>query len=182
MNVGVTRRNFRQYDRDLGQAGLVVPQLLSAASVASSALVANRAYYVRFVPSRTMLIDRIAFVLTAASGTDDPCDAGIYSSALARLTSAGATTGKLNASNNTVQTATFTAVTLTAGTVYYAAFAANSTASVLHTSVVTGSYFDLFGTTTGVRGAGTQATAYPLVDPGSITGTSNVPILAVRES
>lgn len=120
MPVELTRRNFRQYDRDDGQSGILAPND-PGVSAGSLTAVTTNAYFSRFVPSRSMTIVNIAFAVTTAASVDDPCDVGIYTVSganLTRVVSAGATSGKLNAGGR--QSIAITATTLAAGTVYYA--------------------------------------------------------------
>lgn len=163
-------------DRDNGQAGIVAPGAVSTRT--STALTANRAYAVRFVPSRRMVITKINFRLSTVSGTDDPVDVGIVSSAGAKLVTSGATTGKLNSTTGT-KSVTIAATILNAGTVYYAVLAANSTATLEFAGVVG----DAFGTAMPQAEALYKATSYPI--PTSLTAmtvTDSAPMLWVRES
>lgn len=148
---------------------------------------ANRAYFGRFVAPRDMTIALIAFVTTVAATNDDACDVGIYSSSLARIVSAGATTGKMNATAG-VQTISITATPLTKGTVYYAAFsygAVGGTAATLWSIGPAGANNGsiIFGSTVPSLIQGKADTSHPLPNPlvsgGNISG---VPVLALRES
>ncbi len=121
----VQRNQLRQYDRDNGQAGLIVPS--QAPLTSATALTASRAHVARFVPSRPMSITKIGFVVSTAAGSDDACDVGLYDAAWARLVSAGATSAKMNVLG--FQTVSFTATLLQAGVVYYAAFSLGAVGS-----------------------------------------------------
>jgi hypothetical protein len=163
---------------DEGQAGMIAPSGRYGTTLV--ALLANRAYYLRFVPERTVSVTKIAFVLVTPSGTDDPVDVGIYSAAASRIVSSGATTGKLNAAAGR-QEVSFTSTPLTAGTVYYAALSANSTASLMFvTGAASAAY--LFGNAMPTAGVLIQATAHPLPSTATPTSTATAgpgPVLAV---
>jgi hypothetical protein len=153
------------------------------ANASTLALTANRAYYLRVVPSRSMAITKVAFNVTSASGTDDPCDVGIYDSTLAtKIVSAGATTGKLNGAGG-IQTINITA-NLAAGNVYYVAFAANSTATLNSVLINANNTAGLFGTSAPQAEMLFLNTAYPLaagpITPGGVIG--NAPMIVLRES
>jgi hypothetical protein len=175
-------QTVRFVDKDNGQAG-IYPSVGGIVSVSTMVLTANRAYYARIVPSRSMAITKVAFNVTSASGTDDPLDIGLYDSTLAtKLASTGATTGKLNGAGG-IQTVTV-AWTLAAGTVYYAAFAANSTATLNSVQINANNAAALFGASAPQAEFMFLNSAYPLA-AGPITpgGTiSNFPLLAIRES
>lgn len=181
----VSRRNFRQYDKDNAQAGLIAPTH-RVSNNAATAIVASRAYVARFVPSRPMRIISIAFSVSTAAGSDDACDVGIFNAALTTLlTSAGATTGKLNGLG--VSNVTFTPVNLAANTVYYAAFScgtiATTAASLTMSTYTVNNMADLFGNTAGIREQSSQATAHPLTAPFTLgAALVSVPYLALREA
>lgn len=183
----VTARNFRRYDRDNGQAGMIAPSTGGIyAAQGSIALTASRAYLARFVPSRTFSATVIAFVCSTAAGADDAVDVGLYDSAYGRLVSAGATTGKLTGTG--LKTVTVAATTLQAGNVYYAAFSVGTfggtAGQVLMTNLAASSApVDFFGSGAGVRELTFMASAHPLPSTVTAAGTiGQVPILAVRES
>jgi hypothetical protein len=183
--IGLTP-SLRPLDRDNGQPGLIAPGYSVLGFNAVQALTAGRATVARFVPSRPMTINLIAFVVTTAAGADDACDVGIYDASYSRIVSAGATTGKLNSTG--VKTITISPTTLVAGTVYYAAFSVvtpfgGTAASLVMTTTSSGSMFDLFGTTAGLREVTFQSAAHPLAATFTSGGNvSAVPILALRES
>lgn len=175
-----------KYDRDNGQAGIYAPAMELPVGQTTLALTANRAFFGRFSPSRETVVTKLAFVLITAAGADDAVDVGIYSSDLTRLGSAGATTGKLTGSAG-VRTVDLSApLTLTAGTVYYAAFSSGtqggSAGAVLGVSHGHGNAPDLFGATAGLRETAYMNTAHALPSSASFTSAGNCPILAVRES
>jgi len=132
---------------DAGQAGLYSPASAPLAG-ASVGLTANRIYVVRFVAPRNATITKLAFAVTTASGSDDPCDAGIYSGSLQSLLgSVGSGLGRLNAIG--LRTLNLQApVSLLAGAVYYTAFGAaafGGTAASLVMTVCTPTLLNVFG-------------------------------------
>lgn len=176
---------FRQYDRDNGQPGIIAPATTHGFTQ-TVLLTASRGYYGRFVPSRPMRIVSMSFVVTSFATNDDACDVGIFNSALDTLLgSAGATTGKLNATTG-VKTCTLTSpVNLSAGAVYYAGFSVGTvggTAATVET-VSTGSSIgnDIFGATAGLREMGIKASAHPLAAPVVTSATTSTVFLALNE-
>lgn len=116
-------------------------------------MVASRCYVARFVPNRSFVATRISFHIVTASATDDAIDVGILNSSYSRLVSSGATTGKANAPTG-VKTISITATPLTAGQIYYAAFAygASGAPAQLATSTTgVAASGDLLGATAGTR-------------------------------
>lgn len=115
-------RNLYDYDRDEGAKGMLAP-LCRGWNFAALTLVANRAYYVRFVPSRAMLVDAIQFGVSTLAGSDDAVDVGLFNSLLNPLATAGATTGKLITAigQKTVTFSGAATVQLLPRTTYYAA-------------------------------------------------------------
>lgn len=183
----LVRRNFRRYDRDNGQAGIVAPTH-GLGSNSAIVVTASRGYIARFTPSRPMTITSISFVLTTASSTDDACDVGIFSGDLAtKLVSAGATSGKLNGTLG-LQTIPVTATTLAAGQVYYAAFSIGTIGGTVPqfamSSFASTGMAVAFGATAGLIEQGHQSSAHPLAAPFTpvSTGIASVPILILRES
>lgn len=184
MPVELIRRNFRQYDRDQGETGILAPSC-PGYSRSNLTLVANQAQIGRFVPSRPMSIALISFAVSTAAGSDDACDVGIYNSALTtKIASAGATTGKLNGTG--VKTIAVVA-SLQAGTVYYAALscgAIGTTAAIIGGGAFTvANYGALFGAGAPNQDAMFLAASHPL--PASLagaSGTSTAPLLGIRES
>lgn len=175
------------FDRDQGLPGMFAP-LVGVYGVSAQALTASRAYFNRFVPSRNMTVTLIGFNVTTASGSDDACDAGIYTfsgSTLTRVASAGATTGKLNALGPKTLSVS---ASLTAGTVYYAGFSVGTfggTAGQLMMASAAGNGgFDVFGTALGSTISCFKASSHPLGTPVSSlsTNASTTPLLAIRES
>jgi hypothetical protein len=145
----------------------------------------------RFVPKRDMTIVTIAFATSVAAGSNDACDVGILDSSGTKIVSSGATTGKLNATAG-VQSIGISSTPLKAGTVYYAAFAygaIGSTAAQLASKLFgTGAGGGLFEATPGTIDNTCQNLAKDvsgLVVTTTLTScflTSNVPVLALRES
>ena len=148
-----------------------------------AALVSNRGYVARFVPSRNYVITLVAFAIGTASGSNDPLEIAVYDSTLStKLATTGAVSGLLN-SGTGVKTTSFS-ISLTAGTVYYGAFASQSTATL------TMANFDqalnaprLFGTSAPQTLFGDGSTSYPLPTPFVIGANAAIfPVLAFRES
>lgn len=169
-------------DRDNGQAGLYAPAgNFPIVGPALVTLTANRAYAARICPSRRMLVTSIAFAVGTQSGTDDPCDVGIYSADLGtKLISAGATSGKLNSTG--AKSVAITTTELLPRTVYYVAFAANSTAALLGISFQAGSACELFGSSAPQLEALIKNTSYPLPSSlSSVSSPTSMPLLAARE-
>lgn len=163
-------------DRDNGQAGILAPST-PRFGLAPTALVANQVYLLRFVPSRTMTITRLGFRVTTASGTDDPVMVGIYDAAATRVVASAALTGLLNSTGT--KSATVAATVLTAGSVYYAAIAANSAAALSFAAGIG----DGFGAAAPAAEILTKAASYPL--PTTLSGLAVAdagPALWVRES
>lgn len=134
-----------------------------------------RAYFLRFVASRSLTIAALGFSVSTAATLDDPCDVGIYAAdGVTRLGSSGATTGKLNATG--AKSVPLTAgVALTAGTVYYAAFAVTvlgTGSTITARTLQSVGVVDLFGSSAPNRLGGFTDTAYPLANPSSIGGAS----------
>lgn len=150
---------------------------------------ASRAYAVRLVPRRNLTVVKIGFVTTLAATNDDACDVGIYASDLAtKLVSAGATTGKMNATAGP-QSITVSSTALTAGTTYYLAFSygtVGGTAGRLlmadYNSIANAPA--IYGNTAGKREMFTKAASHPL--PASLTSadatTTQAPMLTALES
>jgi hypothetical protein len=178
----ITGRGAMDYDRDNGQAGMYAPP--TTAPQVASALTASRASFARFVPSRSMTIARLAFLVTTAAGADDACDVGIYDSTGTRIVSSGATLGKLNSTG--VKTVDIAPTTLAAGSVYYAAFSVGTfggtAPSVILSNFANSQMTTLFGTASGVRETGLVAASHPLpVGPVTMDFAGAVPLMAVRE-
>lgn len=177
--------NLRPLDRDNGQAGVYAPMTFGNVGQTTLALTANRAFLGRFTVSRTMTVTKVAFILITAAGADDEVDVAIYSSALARLGSAGATTGKLTGAAGVRTVDLSASLTLAPGT-YYAGFSSGtqggSAAAVLSNAYGNGNAPDIFGSTAGLRESAYANTSHPLPNPIAFTSAGNVPIMAVRES
>lgn len=165
-----------QVDRDNGQPGMIAPGT-PLSTLSTVALTSGRACLARFVPSRTMYITKLAFRVQTASGTDDPCDVGIYDASGTRLVSSGAKTSFLNTTGT--KSITITTTKLTAGVPYYAAFSATSRASLSHATVIG----DGFGAGAPALELQKKDASYPL--PTSLTGlggSDSGPVIFVRES
>lgn len=171
-------------DEANGQAGITAPSFRGWAA-GTLTVTANRAYYMRFVPSRDMLVTSIAFMVFTVDAANPNVDVGIYDASGARLVSSGATAGKLNALGK--QSVTITATLLRAHTVYYAALSTPSAAvAQLHGASGSGtnSVFYLYGSTMPTAEAMVETPAHPL--PATATGivaggNPAGPILAVNE-
>ena len=75
----------------------------------------------------------ISYNVLTAAGSNDNVDVGIYDSALAKIVSSGSTAGKLNATGR--QSVSVTTSNLSAGGIYYVAFACvavGTTAAILN--------------------------------------------------
>lgn len=185
--TGQTTTTLVPFDKSNGQAGMYAPSgmfwLPSAFAVA-----ANAGKIARFVPSRNMTITNIAFAVTAVTigDTANPnVDVGIYTAALAKIVTSGATAGKLTTTG--VKQVTITTTALTAGTVYYAGISVGAigttTASIMGVSPASLSTAQLFGATAGLCELDSANTVHPLPDPWVIGQTSGTgPLLALRES
>lgn len=180
---GTTRRRFiansgptsslRNVDRDYGQAGMLAAPGLGWA-LGTRSVAANQLTFVRFVPSRDMTIGTLRIIVTTAAGADDASDAAILDAAtMARLASAGAVTGKLNATG--FKDYAITPLTVRAGTVYYAAHSTGAlggtAAAVMALSagnVAAGA--GAFGTTNPTAEAGQKSSAHPIANPVASAG------------
>lgn len=173
--------------RENAQPGLLAPTSRGW-NWGQRAVQVNQAYLSRVVPTRQIVVSKIAFVVGTAASVDDAVDVGIYDQALARLVSTGSTAGQLNTTGVKVLTLP-TPVTLDAGRVYYAAFAAalGGTAAVL-VGAAYGTWPEaglLFGNTAGVADSGTRGSALPLpatMPPPTWGSLGSLPALALRES
>jgi hypothetical protein len=179
----VNQTQLSRFDRTFGLPGIFAPHGTWPGTTIGST--ANRAYFMRFVPTKNMTMKQLAFAVTTAASADDPCDVGIYDAELKRLVSAGATTGKLNSKG--VKTVEFAETKLTAGNVYYAAFsfgAVGGTAAqiggVLNNE---GLYSDLMGTAVGTRIMAAKDAAHPLPAGPVAPNAASVPapFVSVRE-
>jgi hypothetical protein len=119
----VARTAFPEYDRDLGLPGYLAPSFpfTFAQQTQLTSTFNNRAYFMRFVPSRTMTIKRIGFVLVASASVDDAVSVGLYDAAGTRLVTSGATTGQLNSTAGPKRIA-ITDTVLSPNTTYFAGF------------------------------------------------------------
>jgi hypothetical protein len=191
MQLGPT--SLRPYDRDFGQAGLLVPQSPGVGQVAANAatsLVANRKYAVRFVPSRDMTIISVGICIHAveASAGNSAMDCGIFSAdGQTLLASSGPLTGIVNATGWRPLTLT-ASYTVRKGVTYYAALATataftGTAATILGVTPATGGG-QPFGSANGVFEVGIQQTAGgTLAAPYTGTSTSAlVPVFCLRET
>lgn len=185
--------SLRPYDRDRGQAGLLVPSHPALGIYTSSAgveLIANRKYGVRVVPSRDMRIVKVGIQIAAVEGSsgNSAMDVGIFDgTGQTLLGSSGPTTGVVNSIGWKHLTLT-TAVTLKAGTTYYAALA--TAATFTGTGARPFSVFpanqggEPFGLALGLLEYGIQTTAGGTLaapfNPGS--SGSVVPVFCLRET
>lgn len=173
-------RNFRRYDKDDGQAGIITP----SSPIFDSTLLtvtASTAYLGRVVPSRNMSIASIAFAVT--TGSVGNVDVGIFDSTLATvLASSGATAGQLTAVGVKNVSLT-TPYALIAGTVYYAALSCSSTPQLMATQTAGFSYAtELFGASVPQVTSLSKASIHPLAAITSPANSQNSIILALRES
>jgi hypothetical protein len=114
--------NLAPYDKDSGQAGLLVPTSRGW-SLGTRTPGANTAYGVLFVPSRAMNIVSMSFGVGTAATVDDSVDLGIVASdGATRLASSGATPGLANVLGRRTANLT-TPLVVQPGTKYYAVFA-----------------------------------------------------------
>lgn len=171
------------YGRSNGQAGILAPTSRGF-QPSNLTLVANRGYILRVVPSRDFAVTSVDFGLITAASADDAVDVAIYSSALARITSAGATAGKLNGTNGTVSSVAIS-TTLTAGTVYYVGFSSGNQGGTA--AIITGAtwvnavYTKLFGATAGLIDVDAAAASHVLPNPYVLGSASSAfPLLALR--
>jgi hypothetical protein len=159
----LTNLSLPKYSAARGLPGIIAPPG-NMAPTAAVALTASRAYWARFMPSEDITISSASFLVTVAAGADDACDIGIYDSTLAtRIASAGATTGKLNSVG--IRSVSVSA-SLTAGTVYYAAFSVGtfgSTGATLRgTATTADAWAQLFSNTPPGVLWGHAAASHPL--------------------
>jgi hypothetical protein len=136
-----------------------------------------------------MTIVAIKFAVIVAATGNDACDVGIYDAAGTKIVTAGATTGKLNAASNSIQSVTIASTTLQANTTYYAAFSQGAIVTAVANLVMTnpgggsgGPVGDWPGTTIGTRLAGVVAASHPLpTGPVTLTTNPQVPVLYLSE-
>lgn len=179
----IVRRNFRQYDKDDGQAGMFAPSG-NGWNFTTSALTAGRAYLVRFVPSRPMTIASVEFIVTTL-GADVACDVGIYDAAYNRVAASTAAASRLN-TTGIKNISLASAYTVAPSTVYYAAFSSDTGSTATLTFATANNSFvpQAFGTTAGKVLFDYQASSHPL--PSTLTGNAGavgaVPMLVLREA
>jgi len=161
-------------DRDNGQAGMYAAA--PVATLTAAALTSGQLYLARVAPSRVLVVTTVAFRVSTASGTNDPVDVGVFSSAGTLLTSSGSRSSLLNSTGT--KTAPIS-VTLLPGSVYYAYLVATSTATLQHVTHPG----DLFGTAMPQVEFLTKASVTPGSVPTSLTGTAAAdaaPLLVLR--
>lgn len=163
--------------------GLIAPFPISEQGTAivptASAVMACRYYC-----PRTITVSKIAFCVTTLAGSNDNCDAGIFSSDGATLlASAGTTAGKLNAALGIQSLNMQASFKVVQGTVYYIAFAygtIGSTAAQLTGTNIGTRVATLMGSTMGLVIIGQQtAAAPPLAAPLNLNGYTNCPYMAL---
>jgi hypothetical protein len=144
------------------------------------AVTANRAYFARIVPSTTIAITSIIFLVSVAAGSNDACDVGVYDASWSRLRSAGATSGKLNSQG--VQSVAITSLTLTVGTVYYLALSTGTQGSTaasiigLTSGATAAKGMSMFGTTAPNLLGAFLDTAHPLPNPATTPASIASPV------
>lgn len=106
--------------RQNGQSAVWTPTAYGS-SFSSNGVTAQRLYMNRFVPSQTLPVLRIGFFLAGVDTANDPVMVAILDATGKVLAVSASTTGKVNATINTLQTVPLV-FTCAAGTTYYAAF------------------------------------------------------------
>lgn len=169
-------------DRDNGQLGIVAPTARGWLG-GNATLIANEGSIVRFIPSRDYAMTLFAFIVITAASADDACCLAIYDSAMNRLATTGATTGKLNSAG--VKTIALN-YTLLAGKVYYAFFSCGAVGGTA--AIVQGANFNsssagiLFGAGNGVFECAMMTAAHPA--PATFVPATPInlrPVIALRE-
>jgi hypothetical protein len=173
---------------DNGQPGFWVPSTAAPWASTSQALAASRTYVIRFCAPRNATIKRIGFSVSVLAGTNDNCDAGIFSAdGTTLLGSAGSTAGKLNATLQPQYLTLLTPVSLVGGAVYYAAFGSGpqggTAAAVISVTLNTvGNLNAMFGATSPNIEQSFQ-NVFPLAAPLTTSGAiTNAPVLALLET
>jgi hypothetical protein len=178
------KQSLDRYDRDLKLPGLLAPT--GVWGTGTLVATANRAYFMRVVPSRNITIKSVRFVVTVASTADDACDVGIYDASLNRLRSAGATTGKMNSAG--AKTIEIPSIELQANTVYFVALSygtiGGTAATLVSAANASGFPGDIFGTGTIANRMMIYAnTSHPLpVGPVAPSGSIGTPWAAIGEN
>lgn len=152
----IVRRNFRQYDRDNGQPGMIAPSTLGW-SAAGTATAASTGRIARVVPSRNMTVVNLGFWVSAwtAGDTANPnVDLCIYNAALTtKLATTGATASKLNSVGRKTVPLT-SSLAVSAGIAYYVGMTVGtlgtSTVSLLTAAFGNVGALQLFGATAGL--------------------------------
>lgn len=172
--------------RDNGQAGMFAGPNVGG-SMGAANIVANDAWFVRFVPSRNMLITKIAVGVATVASVNDSIDVGIFDTSGNLLGSAGSTAAIANSSGAHPLTLT-SSVQLVAGTVYYAALAYGSiggTAANFLGYNGASANAGFFGSTVPTIEWFRIGTSFPLATNSGFAGLAAigaVPLLALRES
>jgi hypothetical protein len=150
----------------------VTGQIYSAGSVA---LTANRAVLTRIKPQRNCSITKMYWGVGTTGGN---YDIGIYDAAGTLLWSKGSTA---TPSSGTI-TETFTAVPLTAGTLYYVAFVYDGTTATIRGYTLSST--EVAKSMTGTLLSYAVTSSLPLPNPITVgaTGSSQVPAITLRES
>ena len=144
----------------------------------ATALTSGTRYFNRFTPDQSFTSSGFRFRVITQSGTNDPCEIVVYSSAATFLASSGEVTGKLNAGNSTNQTVTL-AHTFEAGQSYLIGIVATSTATLLTGSFGSSALTGLWGASAGEVPAQSKA-AVGIGNTDALSGYSGataVPIL-----
>lgn len=169
-----------------GQPGVFTGPL-SGTTMTAANIVANRAYFVRFVPPKNMTVAKIAIAVATSATSADSSDVGIYNSSGTLLGSTGSTAIGLNSTGAKVYTLP-TPIALTAGTVYYIAFAYGTIGGTAANIVGTNGAFgnsQMMGNSPPNAEWFVISSCFPLVTKASFTGfavNGAVPLFAVRES
>jgi len=142
--------------------------------------------YTRFVCPRTMQVSQYRFGLSTPATGDDQVDVGVYDAAGNRLTSSGATSGKVNTTPSSIVSVSFAPVTLVQGTIYYMGFGYNTPVGTACTLACTAipwyegaTFSQAFGNAYSYLPQ--SASVFPLPAVGSLAGGgNNFPIGALQ--
>jgi hypothetical protein len=145
---------------------------------------ANHSKLIRWVPVRAWDLTLVAWVVSTAAGSNDPCEIVLRDHEGKRLATTGAITGKLNSIG--VKTATLEH-SVEPGSVYYVEFiwgTVGGTAATIAARSITDANVALgFGSGYPLQLAGGNSAAYPSSENEAIGATppTSVPILFMRE-
>lgn len=145
----------------------------------STALTSGTRYFLRFQPDAAFTSSGFRFRVITQSGTNDPCEIVVYSSAGTFLASSGSVSGKLNAGSNTNQTVTL-AHSFEAGATYLIGIVATSTATLLTANFGSAALTSIWGTSVSEIPAQSKA-AVGIGNTDALSGYAavvNVPVLA----